>query len=280
VQNLLNDLGDVGRQAQVNTTMASDGHGVDISIDFGNVNQVLEQQDINERFRSIGRMLTRLKLRIDHIEQIIESNFRLSPSAPPPTSVIVPPPILIPPPPPPPQPTSVATQPVADRPASSPTCVAPSTTTSTTFLGMEDITATEMDVESQGSIQSTEILHTPSSTTSTTPVDNGSTSTTSHHLSPSTPYDYFLFCFDYCSRTNVRQDVDNILTFSSSFLLSRTARDLAELMNTINIEQNRLQTHYRMYLNTITQSEPFVSPINEKHVILDRKRLVLGYGTR
>ncbi|CAF4285200.1 unnamed protein product, partial [Rotaria magnacalcarata] len=58
VQNLLNDLGDVGRQAQVNTTMASDGHGVDINIDFGNIHQLLEHQEINERFRSIGRMLT------------------------------------------------------------------------------------------------------------------------------------------------------------------------------------------------------------------------------
>jgi hypothetical protein len=41
---------------------------VDINIDFGNVNQVLEQQEINERFRSIGRMLARLKLRINRIE--------------------------------------------------------------------------------------------------------------------------------------------------------------------------------------------------------------------
>lgn len=46
----------------------SDGHGVDINIDFGNIHQVLEQQEVNERFRSIGRMLTRLKLRIDRIE--------------------------------------------------------------------------------------------------------------------------------------------------------------------------------------------------------------------
>ena len=89
VQNLLNDLGDIGRRAQVNTTMAvsdfpaecspvftffscvcvqSDGHGVDINIDFGNINQVLEQQEINERFRSAERMLTRLRLRIDRIE--------------------------------------------------------------------------------------------------------------------------------------------------------------------------------------------------------------------
>ena len=39
-----------------------------MNIDFGNIQQVLEQQEINERFRSIGRMLTRLKLRIDRIE--------------------------------------------------------------------------------------------------------------------------------------------------------------------------------------------------------------------
>lgn len=47
-----------------------DGHGVDINIDFGNVNQFLEQQEVNERFRSIGRMLARLKIRIDRIEVI------------------------------------------------------------------------------------------------------------------------------------------------------------------------------------------------------------------
>jgi hypothetical protein len=39
----------------------------------------------------------------------------------------------------------------------------------------------------------------------------------------------------------------------------RTARDLAELMNTIDTEQHRLQAHYQNYLRTITQSEAFVS---------------------
>lgn len=74
VRNLLSDLGDVGRQAQVNTTMASDGHGVDVNIDFGNINQILEQQEIHERFRSIGRMLARLRHRIDHIQVKREFN--------------------------------------------------------------------------------------------------------------------------------------------------------------------------------------------------------------
>ncbi|CAF0783116.1 unnamed protein product [Didymodactylos carnosus] len=77
VQNLLNDLGDVGRQARVNTTMTSDGQGVDIQIDFGNVAQYLQQHELRERFRSIGRMMTRLRSRLDRLEQLIESNFRL-----------------------------------------------------------------------------------------------------------------------------------------------------------------------------------------------------------
>ncbi len=39
----------------------------------------------------------------------------------------------------------------------------------------------------------------------------------------------------------------------------RTARDLAELMNTIDVEQNRLQAHYQTYIRTITQSDAFVN---------------------
>lgn len=46
-----------------------------MNIDFGNIQQVLEQQEINERFRSIGRMMTRLKLRIDRLEVKLFSCF-------------------------------------------------------------------------------------------------------------------------------------------------------------------------------------------------------------
>jgi hypothetical protein len=46
---------------------------------------------------------------------------------------------------------------------------------------MEDITSSEMDAESQGSINSTEVLHTPPSTTSTTPVENAATPTTTNN---------------------------------------------------------------------------------------------------
>jgi hypothetical protein len=42
-------------------------------------------------------------------------------------------------------------------------------------------------------------------------------------------------------------------------MFSRTARDLAELMNTIETERHRLETHYQTYIRTITQSDPFVS---------------------
>ncbi|CAF0752785.1 unnamed protein product [Adineta steineri] len=217
VQNLLNDLGDVGRQAQVNTTMASDGHGVDINIDFGNVNQVLEQQEINERFRSIGRMITRLKLRIDRIEQIVQSNFRLSPTPPPSTSERTTSPTRV-------TATTTTTTATASaetapQPPPPPTSISPS---STTFLGMEDITSTEMDAESQGAINSAETLHTPPSTTSTTPVENATTPTTTNNPVISTP---------------------------------RTARDLAALMDNIEVEQHRLQAHYQTYLRTITQSD-------------------------
>ncbi|CAF1403986.1 unnamed protein product [Rotaria magnacalcarata] len=226
VQNLLNDLGDVGRQAQVNTTMASDGHGVDINIDFGNIHQLLEHQEINERFRSIGRMLTRLKLRIDRIEQIVQSNFRLSPTAPPPPpaseqTISSPIAAVV---------TAVAaatattttTTTTVTRTATPP----PSTTSSTTFLGMEDITSSEMDVESQGSINSAETLHTPPTSAGTTSVDNSS--------SPSTT-----------------------ATRNSPTITPRTTRDLAELMNTIDIEQRRLQEYYQTYIRTITQSDAF-----------------------
>ncbi|CAF0890660.1 unnamed protein product [Adineta ricciae] len=223
VQNLLNDLGDVGRQAQVNTTMASDGHGVDINIDFGNVNQVLEQQEINERFRSIGRMLTRLKLRIDRIEQIVQSNFQLSPTPPPSASErTASPPQPVPtqteptvvPRPPPQQPAAAA--------AASPSATAPSTT----FLGMEDITSTEMDAESQGSIHANETLRTPSSTTSAMSANSAATPTrtTNNNQTPTPP---------------------------------RTARDLAELMNTIDMEHQRLQSFHQVYIRTITQSDAF-----------------------
>ncbi|CAF1162054.1 unnamed protein product [Rotaria sordida] len=239
VQNLLNDLGDVGRQAQVNTTMASDGHGVDINIDFGNIHQILEQQEINERFRSIGRMLTRLKLRIDRIEQIVQSNFRLSPTPPPPppstSERTTSPPHVA---------AAAATTTTAETAATTTTAEAatttttaeaaaavesppppPSTTSSTTFLGMEDITSTEMDVESQGSIISTETLHTPPTTAGTTPVENASPpSTTNNNPAIASP---------------------------------RTARDLAELMNTIDAEHHRLQGYHQTYLRTIAQTDAF-----------------------
>jgi hypothetical protein len=52
---------------------------------------------------------------------------------------------------------------------------------------MEDITSTEMDAESQGSINASETLHTPPSTTSTTPVENVSTPTTNNNPVSSTP---------------------------------------------------------------------------------------------
>jgi hypothetical protein len=52
---------------------------------------------------------------------------------------------------------------------------------------MEDITSTEMDAESQGSMNSSETMHTPPSTTSTTPVENGSTPTTNSNTVASTP---------------------------------------------------------------------------------------------
>jgi hypothetical protein len=52
---------------------------------------------------------------------------------------------------------------------------------------MEDITSTEMDAESQGSINTSETLHTPPSTTSTTPVENASTPTTNNNPVSSTP---------------------------------------------------------------------------------------------
>ncbi|UJR37992.1 hypothetical protein I4U23_030674 [Adineta vaga] len=217
VQNLLNDLGDVGRQAQVNTAMASDGHGVDINIDFGNVNQIFEQQEINERFRSIGRMLTRLKLRIDRIEQIVQSNFRLTPTPPPPTSERTASPARA---------TTTQTEPTTLPPPPSTPPPPSQPTTSTTFLGMEDITSTEMDAESQGSINATETLHTPSSTISTTSTDNTATPTTA---------------------TNNNQAITP----------PRTARDLAELMNTIDTEQQRLQRYYQTYITTITQSDAF-----------------------
>jgi hypothetical protein len=42
-------------------------------------------------------------------------------------------------------------------------------------------------------------------------------------------------------------------------MFSRTARDLAELMNTIETERHRLEAHYQTYIRTITQSDPFVS---------------------
>lgn len=42
---------------------------------------------------------------------------------------------------------------------------------------MEDITDSEMDAESQGSIQSRETLRTPPSTANTTPVENAATPT-------------------------------------------------------------------------------------------------------
>ncbi|CAF2492678.1 unnamed protein product [Rotaria sp. Silwood2] len=220
VQNLLNDLGDVGRQAQVNTTMASDGHGVDINIDFGNIHQVLEQQEINERFRSIGRMLTRLKLRTDRIEQIVQSNFRLSPTPPPSTSERTTSP---------PRPAAATTT-IAAAATTTAAAVAspppqPSTTSSTTFLGMEDITSTEMDVESQGSINSTETLHTPPTTAGTTPVENSSSPSTTNN--------------------------------NAAIPAPRTARDLAELLNTIDTEQHRLQANYQTYLRTITQTDAF-----------------------
>jgi hypothetical protein len=44
-----------------------------------------------------------------------------------------------------------------------------------------------------------------------------------------------------------------------SLFFRRTARDLAELMNTIDAEQQRLNAHYQTYARTITQSDPFVS---------------------
>lgn len=226
VQNLLNDLGDVGRQAHVNTTMASDGHGVDINIDFGNIHQTLEQQEINERFRSIGRMLARLKLRINRIEQIVQSNFRLSPTPPPSTSDRTTSP---------PRATSATTPASAMAPVQPatppPPPPAPSTTASTTFLGMEDITASEMDIESQGSINSSETLPTPPDTIGPIPVENTSpTSTTTNN--------------------------------TSTVQAPRTARDLAELMNTVDAEQQRLQAHYQTYLRTITQNDPFDQELN------------------
>jgi hypothetical protein len=52
---------------------------------------------------------------------------------------------------------------------------------------MEDITSSEMDAESQGSINSTEILHTPPSTASATPVENSSTPITNNNPVTSTP---------------------------------------------------------------------------------------------
>jgi len=53
---------------------------------------------------------------------------------------------------------------------------------------MEDITSTEMDTESQGSMNnSSEILHTPPSTISTTPVEHASTQTTTNNQVSSTP---------------------------------------------------------------------------------------------
>jgi hypothetical protein len=48
-------------------------------------------------------------------------------------------------------------------------------------------------------------------------------------------------------------------------MFSRTARDLAELMNTIDVEQHRLEAHYQTYLRTITQSDPFVSDLVFHH---------------
>jgi hypothetical protein len=52
---------------------------------------------------------------------------------------------------------------------------------------MEDITSSEMDAESQGSINSTETMHTPPSTTSATPVESGSTPTTNNNPVVTTP---------------------------------------------------------------------------------------------
>jgi hypothetical protein len=51
-----------------------------------------------------------------------------------------------------------------------------------------------------------------------------------------------------------------LLFVQTKFLMfSRTARDLAELMSTIDAERHRLEAHYQTYIRTITQSDPFVS---------------------
>lgn len=57
------------------------------------------------------------------------------------------------------------------------------------------------------------------------------------------------------------------------------ASDLAELMNTIDTEEHRLQAHYQTYLRTITQNEPFVSiPMKISSDLYSIDRCFLGSG--
>ncbi|CAF0981590.1 unnamed protein product [Didymodactylos carnosus] len=177
VQNLLNDLGDIGRQARVNTSIASDGQGVDIQIDFGSVSQYLQQHELRERFRSIGRMLSRLRLRLNRLEQLVESNFRL--------------------------PTSTAGNTGQQNQTGD---VDSSASSSATF---EDI-INEMDADD---LQASTLQTIVQSTT----VPNESSAPVTNH----------------------------------------TARDLADLMHSIDSEQRRLNKYFQEYMRTISHNESF-----------------------